>query len=69
MILLRKVLDLKMKDRLCNVFNILHAEKPEELLKESYRILKPDGKLSVIHWNYDPETPRGPPITIRPRTE
>lgn len=51
------------------LFNILHAEKPEALLKEAYRILKPEGKLGVIHWNYDPETPRGPPMTIRPRPE
>jgi ubiquinone/menaquinone biosynthesis C-methylase UbiE len=49
------------------LFNILHAEKPEELLKEAYRILKPEGKLGVIHWNYDPETPRGPSMTIRPK--
>lgn len=51
------------------LFNILHAEKPERLLKEAYRILIPGGKLGVIHWNYDPETPRGPPMTIRPRPE
>jgi ubiquinone/menaquinone biosynthesis C-methylase UbiE len=51
------------------LFNILHTEKPEELLKEAHRILKPGGKLGVIHWNYDPETPRGPPMTIRPRPE
>jgi ubiquinone/menaquinone biosynthesis C-methylase UbiE len=51
------------------LFNILHAEKPEELLKEAYRILKPEGKLGIIHWNYDPETPRGPPIAIRPKPE
>lgn len=51
------------------LFNILHAEKPEELLKEAYRILKPGGKLGVIHWNYNPETPQGPPMTIRPRPE
>lgn len=51
------------------LFNILHAEKPEELLKEAYRILKPEGKLGIIHWNYDPETPRGPPMTIRPKPE
>ncbi len=51
------------------LFNILHAEKPEELLKEAYRILKTGGKLGIIHWNYDPETPRGPPLTIRPRPE
>lgn len=49
------------------LFNILHAEKPEELLREAYRILTPEGKLGIIHWNYDPETPRGPPISIRPR--
>lgn len=51
------------------LFNILHAEKPEELLKEAYRILKSGGKLGIIHWNYKPETPRGPPMTIRPRPE
>ncbi|HIH75215.1 MAG TPA: class I SAM-dependent methyltransferase [Methanosarcina sp.] len=51
------------------LFNILHAEKPETLLKEAYRIIKPGGKLGVIHWNYDPETPRGPPMTIRPVPE
>ena len=49
------------------LFNILHAEKPEELLREAYRILTPEGKLGIMHWNYDPETPRGPPISIRPR--
>lgn len=51
------------------LFNILHAENPEELLKEAYRILKPGGKLGIIHWNYDPETPRGPPLAIRPKPE
>ncbi|MEW6654755.1 MAG: class I SAM-dependent methyltransferase [Bacteroidota bacterium] len=51
------------------LFNILHAEKPEDLLKEAYNILKPGGKLGVIHWNFDPETPRGPPMEIRPKPE
>lgn len=51
------------------LFNILHAEKPEGLLKEAYRILMPEGKLGIIHWNYDPETPRGPPMNIRPKPE
>lgn len=50
-------------------FNILHAEKPEELLKGAYHILTPEGKLGVIHWNYDLETTRGPPMAIRPRPE
>jgi ubiquinone/menaquinone biosynthesis C-methylase UbiE len=49
------------------IFNILHAEHPEVLLKEALRILTTGGRLSVIHWNYDPDTPRGPPVEIRPR--
>ena len=51
------------------LFNILHGEKPEQLLKESYRILKLGGKVGIIHWNYDATTPRGPPMDIRPRPE
>jgi len=48
------------------LFNVLQLENPEQLLKESYRILKISGKVGIIHWNYDPATPRGPPIEIRP---
>jgi ubiquinone/menaquinone biosynthesis C-methylase UbiE len=51
------------------LFNILHLEKPESLLKESYRILKVDGRVGIIHWNYSPTTPRGPPMNIRPKPE
>lgn len=51
------------------LFNILHAEEPDELLSESFRILRPGGILGIMHWNYDPDTPRGPPMTIRPRPE
>ena len=51
------------------LFNILHLEKPGSLLSESYRILKHGGKVGIIHWNYDPTTPRGPPMAIRPRPE
>ena len=51
------------------LFNIIHAENPENLLKEAYRILGPDRKLGIIHWNSDPETPRGPPMDIRPKPE
>jgi len=51
------------------LFNILHIERPDILLKESYRILSPQGKLGVIHWNYDPSTPRGPSMDIRHRPE
>jgi SAM-dependent methyltransferase len=51
------------------LFNILHLEKPELLLNDSYRILKHGGRVGIIHWNYDPATPRGPPMDIRPRPE
>jgi len=51
------------------LFNILHAENPVKLLKEAYRLLLPLGKVGVIHWNYDPSTPRGPTMAIRPRPE
>ncbi len=51
------------------LFNILHAECPDALLREAYRILAPGGKLGVLHWNYDPTTPRGPTMAIRPRPE
>lgn len=51
------------------LFNILHLENPVELMKEALRVLKPNGKLAVIHWNYDSSTPRGPAMEIRPRPE
>jgi len=51
------------------LFNILHLENPISLLQETYRILTPNGKVGIIHWNYDATTPRGPPINIRPKPE
>ena len=49
------------------LFNILHHESPNDFLNEAYRILKPEGKLGILHWRSDIETPRGPDITIRPK--
>jgi ubiquinone/menaquinone biosynthesis C-methylase UbiE len=51
------------------LFNILHAEAPLTLLLESFRILRPNGKVAVIHWIHDRTTPRGPDLAIRPRPE
>jgi ubiquinone/menaquinone biosynthesis C-methylase UbiE len=51
------------------VFNILHTNKPVELLKEAFRILRVNGILGIIHWNYDSTTPRGPAMNIRPKPE
>lgn len=51
------------------LFNILHAEQPLRLLDEARRILRPGGRVAVIHWNYDATTPRGPSMDIRPRPE
>jgi SAM-dependent methyltransferase len=51
------------------LFNLLHAEQPEILLSEAYRVLSPGGTLGIMHWNYDAGTPRGPSMEIRPRPE
>jgi len=51
------------------LFNILHFEKPTILISEAKRILKKGGRLGIIHWNYDPSTPRGPSMDIRPKPE
>jgi len=51
------------------LFNILHGENPKKILREAYRIIKPGGRIGIIHWKYDSTTPRGPPMELRLRPE
>jgi ubiquinone/menaquinone biosynthesis C-methylase UbiE len=51
------------------LFNILHHDEPLALIKEALRVLKPNGVMAVMHWNYDLSTPRGPAMEIRPKPE
>ncbi len=53
----------------CLLFNILHCEEPLRLLSEAARVVRSTGFVHVIHWRYDPATPRGPSMEIRPRPE
>lgn len=51
------------------LFNILHHESPKDFLDEAHRILKPLGKLGILHWRSDVDTPRGPNLSIRPQPD
>ena len=51
------------------IYNLLHLENPQKLLKEAFRILKDDGIISIIHWRSDIQTPRGPSLDIRPKPQ
>lgn len=53
----------------CLLFNILHHDQPLEILSAAAEVVRPGGRLFVIHWRHDPETPRGPELSIRPRPE
>lgn len=51
------------------IYNLLHIENPDVLLREAARVLRPNGRLSIIHWRSDISTPRGPALDIRPTPE
>jgi ubiquinone/menaquinone biosynthesis C-methylase UbiE len=51
------------------LFNILHSDQKGTLLEESCRILKSSGRVAIIHWRKDIETPRGPGCALRPDQE
>ena len=53
----------------CLLFNILHGEEPVRLLSAASRAVRPGGFVYAIHWRYDPDTPRGPSMSIRPQPE
>jgi SAM-dependent methyltransferase len=50
------------------LFNILHCDRPIDLLRHAVDALHIGGEVLVIHWQYS-ETPRGPNLDIRPRPE
>jgi SAM-dependent methyltransferase len=51
------------------LFNILHGEDPQSLLREAHRVLAVGGTVALMHWVPDERTPRGPALSIRPRPE
>ena len=42
------------------LFNILHHESTDDFLNEAHRILKPNGKVGILHWRSDIPTPEDP---------
>ncbi len=51
------------------LFNILHLEEPLILLRETHRVLRSQGRVGIIHWIRNANTPRGPPLEMRPTIE
>ena len=48
------------------LFNVLHSTERGLLLREASRVLKWSGRVAIIHWRKDIETPRGPNVESRP---
>jgi SAM-dependent methyltransferase len=51
------------------LFNILHLEDPLIILHDCLRVLRQGGRVGIIHWIRDLNTPRGPPLEMRPTVE
>jgi ubiquinone/menaquinone biosynthesis C-methylase UbiE len=51
------------------VFNILHLQDPLLLLREAVRVLARGGRVGIIHWMRARNTPRGPPLEMRPTSD
>ncbi len=49
------------------LFNILHYPQPEDLIRKAAEVLRPAGRVLAIHWRSDIQTPRGPPMHLRPK--
>ena len=50
------------------LFNILHSPQSDELVRQAAEVLRPGGRVLVIHWRSEIVTPRGPPLHLRPKT-
>ena len=48
------------------IFNLLHGPHNLTLIREAQRILSHEGRIAIIHWRGDIETPRGPALDTRP---
>jgi len=53
----------------CLLFNVLHGASTIDFTRTATQVLRPNGLLGVIHWRSDIETPRGPPLAIRPTAD
>lgn len=51
------------------LFNLLHCEEPVALLRAAREVLRPAGRVGIIHWRRDVPTPRGPALSIRPEPQ
>jgi len=51
------------------IYNLLHLDDPIALLKNVYKAVHSQGRVSIMHWRSDVPTPRGPSLDIRPKPD